>query len=39
VSNSNALESLCIAGFVGGLSVRDVEARLASWPIAGCRPR
>lgn len=39
VSNSNALESLCIAGFVGRLSVRDVEARLASWPIADCRPR
>jgi transposase-like protein len=29
VSKSNALESLCIAGFVRGLSVRDVEATLA----------
>jgi transposase-like protein len=29
VSKSNALESLCIAGFVRGLSVRDVEAMLA----------
>jgi putative transposase len=29
VSKSNALESLVIAGFVGGLSVRDVEATLA----------
>ena len=29
VSKSNALESLTIAGFVRGLSVRDVEATLA----------
>jgi hypothetical protein len=29
VSKSNALESLVIAGFVRGLSVRDVVARLA----------
>jgi putative transposase len=29
VSRSNALESLVLSGFVGGLSVRDVEAALA----------
>ena len=29
VTRTNALESLVIAGFVRGLSVRDVEATLA----------
>jgi putative transposase len=29
VTKTNALESLVIAGFVRGLSVRDVEATLA----------
>jgi transposase-like protein len=32
VTRSNALESLVIAGYVRGLSTRDVEASLADAP-------
>jgi hypothetical protein len=41
VARSNALESLVIAGFVRGLSVRDVEATLADalGPRRRCRSR
>ena len=41
VTRTNALESLVIAGFVRGLSVRDVEATLtdALGPTRRCRSR